>query len=34
MDVLKNMESNVPVDLQVDRLFKTVQSSNKGGYGK
>jgi hypothetical protein len=33
-DVVRNIEGNVPVDLQVDRLFKTVQSSKKGGYGK
>jgi len=33
-DVVRNIEGNVPVDLQVDRLFKAVQSSNKGGYGK
>jgi GntR family transcriptional regulator, transcriptional repressor for pyruvate dehydrogenase complex len=32
LDVVKNIEGNVPVDLQINRLFKTAQSSTIGGY--
>ena len=31
LDVVKNIEGNVPVDLQVNRLFKAAQSSAIGG---
>ncbi|MCP4577798.1 MAG: FCD domain-containing protein, partial [Deltaproteobacteria bacterium] len=30
LDVVRNIEGNVPVDLQVNRLFKKTQSSPKG----